>query len=212
MIRLAVLLTVAIAPPAWGQGLKSPYVPPYFPPAAAPVPLAAPFAPVSGFAGSVRVGPVRLGMFSTAPAPFVYPMHALNPYAFGWNSGFVTNVLPAPVFVPPLPAPSSEPLPVPNLVPASTLQRDLAEAAFTAKLDLAFPAPAEVTFDGRRVEGSDASEVTLTSPPLKVGASHTFNVRAVWSVEGKKYRVERTVTVKAGERSRLTIVSGDPVK
>jgi uncharacterized protein (TIGR03000 family) len=204
MTRLALLFACILCPSAMGQGLKTPYVSPYFP----PVVQAGPYAPMSGFGGGVHFGNSHLGMYSSFPTPYAYSLHALNPYAFGYNAGIVTNAIPMQVLV----APAPLPLPLPNLAPATTLNRDIAEAEFTAKLDLVFPAPAEVRFDGTLVEGSDASEVTLTSPPLKVGVSHIFNIRATWSVEGRKYQVERAVTVKAGERSRLTIVSGDPVK
>ena len=203
--RAALILASAIASPAFGQGLKGPYVPPvplqWYAPA---MPFAGPYTGGSGITAGVHFGGFRLGVNSTFASPdgYGYGYGSFGYYGNPYYNNFVPSYRPA----------YPEPVPLANLAPNTALIKDLADAEFTAKLELIFPAPAEVWFDDLRVEGSETTDVSLASPPVKVGGSHTFNIRATWSVDGTKYRVNRTVSVKAGERSRLTIVSGDAVK
>lgn len=77
-----------------------------------------------------------------------------------------------------------------------------------ATLTLQFPNAAEVWVNGKKADGDAATERVLTSPTLKVGESHTFEVKARWMSGGKTYEATRTVTLGAGDRSRLLIVSG----
>jgi uncharacterized protein (TIGR03000 family) len=216
MIRTISAL-LALSSVASAQGIVSPYVPPPF----IPVPAAVP-GTVTGFNGvsaNSRFGGLRIGAYSSFMSPYGYGNgygYGYSPYYYGTSNltyfgngygyGFPSNPLQSPIPVQPLPPP------LPDLVPASTLDKDIAGAEFNARLELILPAPAELWMDGDRMMDSSSTEITLTSPPLKVGVSHTFKIRAMWSAEGKKYQVERSVTVKAGERSRLTIVSGDVVK
>jgi hypothetical protein len=53
-----------------------------------------------------------------------------------------------------------------------------------------------------------ATEWTLTSPTLKPGESHTFEVRGQWKAGGKAFEATRSLTVKAGDRNRVIVVSG----
>ena len=60
--------------------------------------------------------------------------------------------------------------------------------------------------------GDNPKEVVMTSPVLKPGEQHTFAVNVRWTSGGKTYEAKRSVTLGAGDRSRLFIVSGDEVK
>lgn len=80
-----------------------------------------------------------------------------------------------------------------------------------ATLVLEFPAAAEVRVSERTQDGDPATEWVLTSPPLAAGESHTFEVKARWKVGDRTYEVTRSVTVPAGERNRVVIVSGTSV-
>jgi uncharacterized protein (TIGR03000 family) len=80
-----------------------------------------------------------------------------------------------------------------------------------AELTVEFPAAPDVTLNGAAAEGEGTAR-TFRSPPLKPGETYTFDVKAKWTVDGKRYEWDRTVTLGAGERSRLTVARGFPVK
>ena len=82
----------------------------------------------------------------------------------------------------------------------------------TATLVVQLPAAAEIWVGGKRVKGDPATEWTLTSPALKAGESHTFEVKSRWKVDGKTFEATRSVPVAAGLRSRSVVVSGTVVK
>lgn len=86
-----------------------------------------------------------------------------------------------------------------------------AAAGPRARLALVFPARAEVWLDGKAVPGNE-SEWVLTSGPLEEGQSHTFAVKARWTVAGQQYEWERTANVTAGEKGRVVVFGGTPVK
>lgn len=89
---------------------------------------------------------------------------------------------------------------------------DRAAALAPATLTLELPAAADVWLDGvKQPSSADATRV-LTSPPLKLGASYIFNVRAEWTEGGTRYKTEQTSTVRAGERGKLTVYAGTPIK
>ena len=60
--------------------------------------------------------------------------------------------------------------------------------------------------------GAKPAEYVLTSPELKAGDPYTFAVNVRWASGGKTYEAKRSVTLNAGDRSRLHILSGDEVK
>lgn len=80
-----------------------------------------------------------------------------------------------------------------------------------ATLVLQFPNAAEVWVNGKKADGDTAPERVLTSPTLKPGEQYTFEVKARWMSGGKAYEATRTVTLGAGDRSRLLVVSGTEV-
>ena len=66
---------------------------------------------------------------------------------------------------------------------------------------------AAVTLNGQSVQGSGRTR-TLTSPQLKAGETYTFDVKANWTADGKKYEWDRTVTLGSGERSKVAVARG----
>lgn len=83
---------------------------------------------------------------------------------------------------------------------------------FPATLTLQFPAAAEVWLNGSAVPGEAAEERVLTSRVLRPGEHFAFDVKARWTAGGKTYESLRTITLGAGDRSRLLVVSGTEVK
>ncbi|MCS6865820.1 MAG: hypothetical protein RMJ56_12590 [Gemmataceae bacterium] len=81
-----------------------------------------------------------------------------------------------------------------------------------AQLTVQFPAAAEIWVAGQKMPGAACEEYVLVSPVLPALATHTFEIRARWTQNGKIYQARRTVTLAAGERSRLLVVSGDEVQ
>jgi uncharacterized protein (TIGR03000 family) len=73
------------------------------------------------------------------------------------------------------------------------------------------PAAAELWVGGQKRDGS-AAEWTLTSPILRAGESHAFAVRARWKAGGKTFEASRSVSVTAGDRTRLIIASGTEIR
>lgn len=121
----------------------------------------------------------------------------------GWFPYYPYAVpVPAPVVVVP-PAPAMPERTEPTIVLANE---------FPATLTVEFPAAAEVWVNGTRAEGAAATEWTLKSPVLKAGGSYTFEVKARWTAGGKTYEAERSVQVAGGNRSRVLVVAGTPVK
>jgi uncharacterized protein (TIGR03000 family) len=103
---------------------------------------------------------------------------------------------------------------VPTVVPVADPTGDAAATLaneFPASLTLEFPGPAKVWLDGKEVEGDAAPTRELTSPVLRPGQRHTFKVKAQWTAGGKTYEAHREITLSAGDRSKLIILSGTPV-
>jgi uncharacterized protein (TIGR03000 family) len=84
--------------------------------------------------------------------------------------------------------------------------------AFPATLTIQFPPTSQMWMGGKAVDLDEPDEHVLTSPPLKPGAEYTFEVKLRWSRDGKTYEANRNVTLAAGAKSRLLIVSGEEVK
>jgi len=109
-----------------------------------------------------------------------------------------------------------EPAPVPNgragarNAELATMNTLSGEASATLVVQL--PAAAEIWVGGKKVTGAPVAEWTLTSPTLKTGESHTFEVRSRWKADGKTFEVSRSLTVAAGLRSRSMVISGTEVK
>lgn len=141
--------------------------------------------------------------------PTFYPTFWGGGYGYGFYGGFdfpgyfsqpTVVVVPQPVFVaPPNPARIAE-------------DADRAAAVASASLTLELPAAADVWLDGEKQPSSPDATRTLSSPPMKLGAEYAFRVRAEWVEGGTKYRTEQTSTVRAGERGKLTVYAGTPIK
>jgi uncharacterized protein (TIGR03000 family) len=104
----------------------------------------------------------------------------------------------------PVPTASGRPLTVSPQLSASNQTR--------ATLVLQFPATAEIWVDGKKGDGERATEWTLTSPAMETGAAHTFEVKGRWKAGGKTFETSRSVTVSAGDRNRLVVISGTEIK
>jgi uncharacterized protein (TIGR03000 family) len=83
---------------------------------------------------------------------------------------------------------------------------------FPATLSVQFPAAARVWLNGTEVGGAAKAEFAFESAALPQGASHTFELKARWEQKGKTYEAARTVRVRAGDRSKLIVVSGTEVR
>lgn len=193
-IAIAIGALVVLAPVALGQprGPQLPLAPGVMP--------GSPFGPGMPFAP--RPGTVQPSFVFPPLVPnvwgygFVYPGYA--PWPFG---GFVPpySLAPQPPQVVEVPARPSEP-------------RIVLAQEFPATLIVQFPAAAEVWLDGTKLGGDPVDERVLTSPILKPGARHTFNVKARWTTGGKTYEATRTLTLGPGDKTRLFVLSGDEVK
>lgn len=110
------------------------------------------------------------------------------------------------------PTPAETPAAIVPLQPAGNgTGRQLFTGTKTATLVVSLPAAGDVWFDGVK-QGTTGTTHTLVSPALRAGDSHRYDVKAEWTLDGKKYRAEREVSVAAGDRQRLTLVLGDEVK
>lgn len=105
------------------------------------------------------------------------------------------------------PVPYYGPVTVTSTPPAPMLQ-GLADRPAVLTLD--FPAKADVWLNGKLVDEAPKSERELVSPALPDGEKFKFDVRAEWTEKGKVYEYARTVTLAAGERSKVTVVAGTP--
>ncbi|MBN9121624.1 MAG: TIGR03000 domain-containing protein [Planctomycetes bacterium] len=148
-------------------------------------------------------------------APWGYPSYPAFGFGLGGGGGFgypfggfgYPSVGYPPVGYPPVGvAQSVEPQP-----PDQTTTIALAKE-FPATLTVQFPGTAEVWLDGKKVEGTASEERVLKSPVLKEGEKYTFAVKGRWTTGGKTYEAKRSVTLSAGDRSRLLVVSGEEVK
>jgi hypothetical protein len=93
------------------------------------------------------------------------------------------------------------------------LAREAAERARArpATLTLELPAPAGLWVNDIFYEAVESRSV-ITSDALPPGTPVTLDVYAEWTVDGKRYEWSRVVTVAAGEKSRLVVGRGFPVK
>jgi uncharacterized protein (TIGR03000 family) len=89
---------------------------------------------------------------------------------------------------------------------------DRAAAFASATLTLELPAAADVWVDGEKQPSSADTTRTLTSPAMAIGREHTFRIRARWTESGTTYEAEKASTVRAGERGKVAIYAGTPVK
>lgn len=239
---LAVGLLAAAAGPAFGQTPLPAPVPgqPAVPLSisAAMHPLAPatvggrPFsvAPGGGFAGGYQSPYLYPGNSVALPVYGGYFGSSIFPYASGFYPGYPygypglygntslyggvppatglvgTNFGPTPVETPP----AVIPLQPAGTAPSNPFPVTLSGTG-AATLVVSLPSTGDVWFNGVK-QKDGGKEYTLTSPDLRAGDSHKFEVRAEWTADGKRYRADRTVSVSAGDRQKLTLVLGDLVQ
>jgi len=121
---------------------------------------------------------------------------------YGWGAGLYSYYDPA-AFGPAAPAPEYDYNPPMRVIPLANV--------FPAVLTVDLPVAAKIWVNGSPAAGEKATEWVLTSSDLRSGQPFTFQVRARWEADGKTYEYTRDVTVAAGDRSRVRVVSGTPV-
>jgi uncharacterized protein (TIGR03000 family) len=179
---LSFVLLALLPAVAVAQGIVTPYKPPVIPP---------------GSPGSIPPLPGR-PFPGLPPLPGLYPLPGVVWYPWYWQ--------PQPIVV------VNTPVVVPAVSPRSPDMPSIAFAEVPATLKLQFPAAAEVWVDGVKSADPPTASRDLASAPIKLGAEHTFRVKARWTLDGTTYEVERTSTVAAGGSKKLLVVSGTPVK
>lgn len=167
-------------------------------------------AAVAGPPTSPRKGPPRelVAAPPFVPTPAFYPVWGGgywggfygNPYWGGFSQPPVV-IVPQPVFVPPPPNPIRQ-----------AEDADRAAATATANLTLELPAAGEVWVNDEKQPSSDEKARTLASGLLPLGRQFTFKIRARWVEGNTTYETQQTSTVRAGERGKLTVYAGTPVK
>jgi uncharacterized protein (TIGR03000 family) len=155
------------------------------------------------------------------PGPFVgggpfigggfVPVYPFGPSFYG-GGGFITGGFYNPYYVMPQSSIFNQ-APLPDVVSTGPPPR-FVELSGEAKatLTITLPQPASVWLDGEEIEGKPAKEWVLTTPVLRQGEERVLNVVARWEVGGKKYESEHKVTVRAGDKSKLGVLAGTPVK
>jgi len=204
MLRTGLVLVALVLVAATGTAQPRPL------PLAPGVTPASPFAPGAPF--QAPAPPPRVSQANIQFVPVLGPGGLYYPWVgyasgLGYGTGYgfgYPGMLPGPAAVAPAAPLIVDPLVRPDVV-------NLANE-FPATLTLQFPASAEVWLDGKKLTGSAAEERVLTSPVLRAGEKYTFLVKARWEKGGKTYEAKRAVALAAGDRSRLSIISGDEVR
>ncbi|MDY3558393.1 hypothetical protein R5W23_005486 [Gemmata sp. JC673] len=172
--------------------------------------------PMTASAQTAAIGPPTIGGLEIVGPPIgtgpslLYPVR--SPGAGGALNG-------PPLLVPSGPwggvnyPPPVYPVQIP-LVPAPTPQPTavVLSGEGTAALAVQLPAAGQVWLDGVKVTGASTAEWNLTSPVLRDGQAHTFELKSSWTAGGKTYEARRSVPVAVGDRSRLIVVSGTETK
>jgi uncharacterized protein (TIGR03000 family) len=78
-----------------------------------------------------------------------------------------------------------------------------------ATLEIRVPADAAIWFDGSR-SSQTGSDRTFATPPLKPGTAYSYDIRARWTADGAAVEQTRTVTVRAGQRTRVDFLAPAP--
>jgi len=153
------------------------------------------------------------------PKPIVLPQIPIwgwgGGMGWGWNAPyayFPANVpLQQNVFIQaPALAPATVPS-LPNIARTDASYELMAKARAAATLSVTLPQVATWTVDGKQLDGEMKAR-ELTSPDLPLGSEHTFKFRATWKADGKMFEVEKSATVRVGERGTVTIYAGVRVK
>jgi uncharacterized protein (TIGR03000 family) len=210
-VTLALFASVAVAQPralplSPGVMPGSPFGPgmPFAP--VNPAPLVSPSGPQNAI-GFLPIVPATYGFFGYGYPFGAYPFGAAG-YPFN-NGQPLNSYTPVPEYVP---APGSTPTRSAGGSYSAPLTEITAAKEFSATLTLQLPVAGEVWLDGKKVSSEKSDEQVLISPVMKPGEQYKFNVKAQWTHKGKTYETARAITLGAGERSRLLIVSGDEVK
>lgn len=91
-----------------------------------------------------------------------------------------------------------EPVPAPKKTGTKT------SVSAAATLIVALPAEARLTIDDQPTTATAARRV-FVSPPLQPGRDYVYTLRAEVTRDGQPVSAERTVTVRAGQETSVTI-------
>ncbi len=83
-------------------------------------------------------------------------------------------------------------------------------ASTTCQITFYFPPFAKLLVQGQE-QVANGSAYRLTSPPLKPGKIYHYNVVALWTEKGAEQRIERRVSVQAGQK-RLVNMCGKSLR
>jgi uncharacterized protein (TIGR03000 family) len=197
---LALLSAVSIASSVGAQPGRLPLAPGVHP--GSPIGPGTQFIPQPGprFVPPRPVAPAIPGApyapFSPLGYGFHGPLFGFGPFFNPYPDPPIVIVVEAPPALPPVPV-------EPGVVLANE---------FPATLSVQFPAPARVWVNGTALAGGAKEVWALESGALRVGTPHTFEFKARWELNGKSYEATRSIGVRAGDRSRLQVVSGTEVR
>jgi len=160
------------------------------------LPASAPPVPGSAQANTSQVYhyfngvPYYQGFYYPGPQGYYEPLGTVYRTALGFD---IPSLI---VIAPPVTTTASGPVATSVAAPARTE---------TATLNVRLPAQAELYIQDKKM-GQTGVNRTFVTPPLAEGQTYLYRIKAVWSDNGYKREVKRTVIVAAGDHASLTIL------
>jgi uncharacterized protein (TIGR03000 family) len=96
-----------------------------------------------------------------------------------------------------------------NLGPSSPSSVPIAPALIAARLDIRLPEKAHLWVEGQD-KGTPGASYLLISPPLEVGFTYTYSLRAQWQERGSEVTRTRAVKIRAGESVQVDLATAGP--
>jgi uncharacterized protein (TIGR03000 family) len=95
----------------------------------------------------------------------------------------------------------------------SYAMRNLPPGSFPgpAVIDIRLPSDAEVTINGEQLNQSGGDR-RFVSQTLNPNAAHSYEIKAVWTQNGKKVGASQRVIVQAGDYKGVTFIRGTPLE
>jgi uncharacterized protein (TIGR03000 family) len=129
--------------------------------------------------------------------------HGCYGYAYNCCGGYVSygcrGGYGAPVGAPPGKAPEKMPAPE-----GGEKKPGVGALSNQAQLVVSLPADAKLTIDGQATSATSATR-TFVTPELQPGMTYIYNLKAEVVADGKPVAVTKTVTVRAGEVTRVNL-------
>jgi len=133
--------------------------------------------------------PYYQGFYYPGPQGYYEPLGSVYRTALGFD-------IPSLIVIAPVTATASGPVATSVAAPARTE---------TATLNVRLPEQAELYIQDKKM-GQTGANRTFVTPPLADGQTYLYRIKAVWSDNGYKREVKRTVIVAAGDHASLTIL------